>query len=324
MQQQILNEFISLLQNNLQQKQLHNIDDCINLWLDYSKTRTRPDTILYYQKLIKLVNPFLKSNKCFYIEDLTILKMNSIIADIKALNHYKNNTINKVVSTLKQIMQFCYTNDIVKENQLTKFKKLKKDDTETIIIDNQIINKIFNYLSTLNLNNISNLRNIVFIHLLRDTGARLNELRHIETNNINFSNNSILLTYTKTHEHRYVYFTEITKELLFKYIDKVQPEKYLICNEKTKNMLDDCFIYKFTKKIQKECNIKQSISPHKWRHTLATCLLKENIPLENIRKLLGHSSLEITKKYLHINNDSQKETILSALKEIQDKQKDEE
>lgn len=319
--QDFITNFISMLQNTNIQKEYHTIDDCIKLWLDYSSTKCRPDTITYYKKCINYILPYLKSNKCYYIENITLLKLNSIIAEIKNLNKYKNNTINKFIGAIKPLIQFCYMNDIIENNPIAKFQKLKKDDIETITINNELISKIFNYLNTLNLSNISNLRNILFTYLLRDTGVRLNELRHIEINNINFNNNSILLTFTKTHENRYVYISDLTKELLIKYIDIIKPNKYLICNEITKDIMADDFIYKFFNKIKKACNINQSISPHKWRHTLATCLLKENVNLENIRKLLGHSSLEITKKYLHVDNEYQQNTILKALKEIQNKQK---
>lgn len=313
---QIIQDFISLFKNIDIKKELHLIDDCIKLWLDSSSIKCRPGTIKYYKKYIKLIKPYLNEQNIYYIEDLTNIKMNLIISSIKSLNHYKNNTINKVITTLKQLTHFCYINDIIDNDSLKKFQKLKKDDEETITINKQISNKIFNYINSLDLHNISNLRNILFIYLLKDTGARLNELLHIEINNIDFKNNSILLTYTKTHDYRYVYITNITKELILKFIELAKPKKYLICNEKTKKIINSFFIYKFLNKIKINCNIEQSISPHKWRHTLATCLLKENISLENIRKLLGHSSLEITKKYLHLDNKYQQETILKALNTI--------
>ena len=48
-----------------------------------------------------------------------------------------------------------------------------------------------------------------------------------------------------------------------------------------------------------------------------------NISLENVRKLLGHSTLNITKKYLHVDDESQRNTILNALQKIQGNEKKE-
>ena len=54
---------------------------------------------------------------------------------------------------------------------------------------------------------------------------------------------------------------------------------------------------------------------------MATQLVKMNISLENVRKLLGHSTLNITKKYLHVDDESQRNTILNALQKIQGNEK---
>lgn len=96
-----------------------------------------------------------------------------------------------------------------------------------------------------------------------------------------------------------------------------------MCNVKTKEMTARCNLYSFIHKLKEECGITQSISPHKWRHTLATQLVKMNISLENVRKLLGHSTLNITKKYLHVDDESQRNTILNALQKIQGNEKKE-
>lgn len=314
--QDFMTNFISMLQNASQPKILHNFMDCYEQWINYSIPRVRPDTIIYYRKNIKYAIPYLQKHNILYIEDLTILKMNAIVADMKKTTKLKNNTINKVISSLKQISSFCYKNNIIEYDLIQNFEKLKKDDVETIIISDENLNKIFDYLNSLNLDNIHNLRNIIFLYLLKDTGARLNELRHIEINNIDFSNNTVLLTFTKTHNYRKVYITETTKQLINVYLNKTKLDnKYLFFCRESNQLLADDFVYKFLNKIKKACNINQSISPHKWRHTLATILSNKNIPLENIRKLLGHSSLEITKKYLHVNDNIQKDLILKALEQ---------
>lgn len=319
--QDFLNAFMSLIQNANKPKIQHSIKECINLWLDYSETRCRPDTIKFYTKEINIAYDYLKECDCKFIEDITIMKMNSVIASLKRSGRYKNNSINKIIDCVKQLVHYCYMNDIIEHDQLSKLQKLKRDDVETITIKEPQIEKIFTYMESLDLSNNINLRNVLFIHLLRDTGARCNEIRNILISDINLENNSILLRLTKTHEIRTVYITPITKELIEKFIDQVKPDKYLMCNVITKDIIARCNLYTFIHKLKEECEINQSISPHKWRHTLATELVKMNISLENVRKLLGHSTLNITKKYLHVDDESQKNTILNALEKLQDNEK---
>lgn len=314
-QNQNIIEMLSLLINNNQQNK-HDINEIIKYWINDNIIRCRPSTVDYYNKILKELLPIFRMYNVFYIEDITINKLNEIVSYLKQLKKYKNNTINKFICTIKQITHFSYKYDYTEYDLIQKYPKLKKDDVETIIINKSDITKILKYLETLDINNKINLRNILFIYLLKDTGARINEIRNIKLNNIDFETNTILLSYTKTNKNRKVYFTEPTKELLYKFIESVKPKDYIMCNVDTKLQINRANLYTFITKIKNECNISQSISPHKWRHTLATELVNLNINLENVRKLLGHSSLETTKKYLHVNDTLQHNIIMDALDKL--------
>lgn len=60
--------------------------------------------------------------------------------------------------------------------------------------------------------------------------------------------------------------------------------------------------------VSKRCEIKK-VNPHALRHTLATRLVEEKTPLNIVQGILGHSSIETTRKYLHKNQDIEREAI---------------
>ena len=56
------------------------------------------------------------------------------------------------------------------------------------------------------------------------------------------------------------------------------------------------------KQVAKRAGI-DDVHPHRFRRSMASNLLSKNVPLEQIRILLGHTNLETTKLYVVENED---------------------
>lgn len=232
--------------------------------------------------------------------------------------HFKrlmNTSINKPIEVIKHIAKYNYDNELSSANHISNFKKLKPDTRETQTIDAKLIIKILDYLESLELTNIVVLRNALSIFLMKDTGARLNEILHIECNHLDFENNSIHLTFTKTGKSRKVYFSDRTKKHLQDYLTRPElaNSKYLFINFQTKEIVFKSFLYYFIEDIKKALGINCSISPHKWRHTLATTLFDQNVNATIVQKVLGHCSLEITQRYIHTSDKLIKDNVLNVI-----------
>ena len=106
----------------------------------------------------------------------------------------------------------------IKNVDLLEISKFREEKNTFSVLTNNEINKLIDYLNSSLLKN----QNKLLIYLLIDTGARISEILNIKISNINYSNNTIYLDVTKTHNSRYVPYTEATKVLLKKYIE----EKY--------------------------------------------------------------------------------------------------
>lgn len=60
--------------------------------------------------------------------------------------------------------------------------------------------------------------------------------------------------------------------------------------------------------VSRRCEIKK-VNPHALRHTMATRLVEEKTPLNIVQGILGHASIETTRKYLHKNTDIERDAI---------------
>ena len=55
---------------------------------------------------------------------------------------------------------------------------------------------------------------------------------------------------------------------------------------------------------------------HCLRHTYATDLLNARMPLECLRVLLGHTNLEVTRRYARLSDKTREEEYFSAMESI--------
>ena len=65
-----------------------------------------------------------------------------------------------------------------------------------------------------------------------------------------------------------------------------------------------CFYYSWY-----VAGISIHITPHMFRHSVATYLLEEGVDIMYIQKILGHSSIKTTQIYLHIASKKQMEIL---------------
>lgn len=307
----ILNALSNLIQNQISKNNI-NINIAFKNFIQKSKCTCREATIKYYNKTYQRLLLALEILKIDNLADINKVIYNKIILILKNLN-YSNNSINKTCDLLKSIFKANVELEYIQSNPLAGIKKLKEEIPEIKIISKENLNLIFKYLFNLS-HNFLNDRNILAILILNDTGVRINELRNIKTNNIDINNQTILLDYTKTHTKRIVFFQDLTKEYLLKYLSyRTDKCEYLFITQDN-NQINNDTIYDFIYKIKKDLNIEQSISPHKWRHTFGTNLINNNVNLHSIMQVMGHTQYSTTKRYLHKNQDKLKNEILNAIK----------
>ena len=59
------------------------------------------------------------------------------------------------------------------------------------------------------------------------------------------------------------------------------------------------------RELGREANIKK-VHPHKFRRTMATNTIDKGMPIEQVRKLLGHVQIDMTMQYAMVNQSNVK------------------
>ena len=312
---EILEKINELLNNNKQTNKRIKLVDAFTNLLNYVEVNCRPDTISFYKAYFKRSTAFFDKYSIIYLDELNMQNTAKIIADLK-LKSLSNTSINKYIMLFKYIVKYNYEIGYLDKNILLGLKKLKNDELETPIIPDSVIKQVFKYLETLDCRLMSNLRLNVIVRLLHDTGMRSNELYNLKVMDIDLNANKIRLTFTKSGKPRLVYFTDQTKAYIVNYLkwNKLEYSAYFLVINNHRFSLRG--IGKALTNIQTKLNLKCSISPHKWRHTLASNLLKNGMNLKSVQKILGHYNICITSKYLHTFESDDKTQFVNILNKL--------
>jgi integrase len=132
------------------------------------------------------------------------------------------------------------------------------------------------------------IHDLVFMYL--DTGARYCEIARLEWNQIDLKNKTIELWRTKTDTESFIHMTDRVHQILQRRAENKMHERWVFTNWKRNGPRRENTTY-LNDAIRK-AGIDRTV--HQLRHTFATKMLKEGLTLNDVRLLLGHSSIQTT------------------------------
>ena len=143
-------------------------------------------------------------------------------------------------------------------------------------------------------------RNRLIILVLLDTGLRASELCNIKLHNIEMER-SLIKTLGKGDKERHIPFSDNTAQALWRYItfrDKVNVGTHLFVTDEDRPFTRDR-LKNLLNALGDRANVP-NCHAHRFRHTFAIQFLRNGGDVFTLKELLGHSSLDMVKRYLAI------------------------
>lgn len=204
-------------------------------------------------------------------------------------------TQNRKLSSINSFFDFAIEHFDAVDRPRASFAKLPKT-LPKYLSDKQIKNG----LSLIDTSSILGKRDYTIILFLYASGVRVSELISLKKEDI--QNNWLKVRFAKGSKQRVVPVAQIAQDALFEYLNlRKNKSEYLFLNYQGKP-LSRISIFKITKKYYNQ-------SPHVFRHSYATALILGGADLMVVSELLGHSNIETTQIYTHIQQQHLKETI---------------
>jgi len=148
------------------------------------------------------------------------------------------------------------------------------------------------------------LRDKTMLMTIYGGGLRVSEIVNLKTSDIYASSMRILIRQGKGRRDRFTLLSKTNLDILTKYwysYKPKHPEHYLFLN-RSKNKMTTRGASDIFRRALRKSGIQKPASIHTLRHCFATHLLENGADLYQIKKLLGHTHIQTTSRYLHLSN----------------------
>jgi site-specific recombinase XerD len=143
-------------------------------------------------------------------------------------------------------------------------------------------------------------QNAACYFLLAHTGIRTCELLDLRQEDIDLEQRRLWIRHGKQERERVVYLTEKAAQAVRQYLERSPHSKQaLLLVDDQGDPLSAIWLRTRIQQLGKTAGVP-TVTPHRLRHTLATRLINQGVPITTIQKLLGHRFLSTTQRYARV------------------------
>jgi site-specific recombinase XerD len=162
---------------------------------------------------------------------------------------------------------------------------------------------------------IDKVRDRAMILLLLRTGMRIGELLNVKVSDIILSERKILIYLgEKNYWGRVAYFSEDAERALQQWLEARNQEKEFLFYSRSREKISYVAAWTVMKNLLVKAGLAhKGHSLHSLRHTFATDTLNAGLRLEVLQQLLGHRSIEITRRYARMSDTTRETEYFKAM-----------
>jgi integrase/recombinase XerD len=212
---------------------------------------------------------------------------------------------------IKAFIHFLVEQGVVRGDMLTRRLTVKVPDSLPRAMEPEDVRRLLSAIE-------STRDRAMFVVLLR-TGMRIGELLNLLVREVNLRERKIeLYEAEKTRVGRVVYLSEDALVCLKAWFRERDPNKQLVFYAQGRHRMTYANArLVFAKYLAKAALSHQGYTLHCLRHTCASELLNAGMRLECLQQLLGHSSMEMTRRYARLTDKTREEEYFQAMEKIE-------
>ncbi|MGC8584607.1 MAG: site-specific tyrosine recombinase/integron integrase [Thermoplasmata archaeon] len=254
------------------------------------------NTVKTYVSIVKNFLNFVNNEN---IEEINMEDIERYKEYLSVNKNMSKQTIYITMKALQSFFKFLKREDLIKLNTPKRSRKLPTYLNEMEM--SLILEK-----------SMENLRDHVILMTLAFTGLRVSELVSLNVEDIDFYENIIHVKSGKGDKDRIVVLDSAVLDLIKEYLKGEKRLTGPVFISRKKVRITTTQIERIVKKYVRMAGINKKVTPHTFRHTFATTLLRNGADIRFIQQLLGHSSIATTQIYTHVDENALKDVYMKA------------
>lgn len=288
------------------------LEERIKEYLEYCKYRKELD-----EKTLKAYRIDLRQFAMFVGDEY--LKKERIDKYITELHKkFKQKTIKRKIASIRAFYACLEERELLLiENPFRKIKvKFREEKTLPRIISRSDIETLLNYMYSIkkNCNKKKQIivKHIAVVEFLFATGVRVCEVSRLKIEGIDLKSGTVRIE-GKGKKERYIQIgnsetLKILNEYYKLYSKEIEKSGYFFVNNRGRRLSEQS-IRILINKYAKNAGIGLHITPHMFRHSLATYLIEAGADISYVQRILGHSSIKTTQIYIYVAAEAQAEIL---------------
>jgi site-specific recombinase XerD len=263
-------------------------------------------TITSYSVEIGYLKKYLSNQGIHNFEDISVSLLKNFFLELGT--HRNPGGVHLSYRTIKAFINFVCNEYDIERNPIKKVK-IRAHNTEPLPeIPLETVQKLLNVC-------IGPLekRNKALVRLMTDSGLRASEITALNIGDVDSETGYIKVLHGKGDKFRTGWIGDKTKKALVAYLstrDLSNPSEPLFVTDEGRRLtfagLRQIILRLCHKAVVPEYGL------HSFRRLYAITLYRQGIDIYTISRLLGHSKVEVTRRYLNISNEDLKEVYRKA------------
>jgi integrase/recombinase XerD len=258
-------------------------------------------TLTFYAKKLSLFFSFCEAQQVRYISQIDVEHLRRFFVWLEETGHNKGGR-HAYFRTLRTFFRWL-------EQEIDGFKsplaRLKPPKLDIEPVQGITSSEVTALIATCESDSFADRRDKALLLLLFDSGLRIEEALNLTWSDIDLVNHTLLVRRGKGGKPRPGFFSPETRRALIAYSKMCdEGQKFVWITANTKQRLSYWGVRSMLFRRAKKANLESVPSPHDFRRGAALSMLRSGADPVSVSRILGHSSLDVTARYLkQVEND---------------------